>query len=219
MNLVFDLDGTLIDSAPDIHAAALATLEAEGLPPVTLAQSRSFIGNGSAVFVERLEHATSGRSEPRRLARMQARFLEIYEHTHDQTRPYPAVPETLVALRRAGWRLGLCTNKPIRPARAVLAHLGWSDVFDAIIGGDSLPVIKPDPAPLRAVIEAMGPGAPVYVGDSEVDSLTAQAARVQFVLFTPGYRKSPVAEILHDHAFDDYRALPAVAESLIATTH
>jgi phosphoglycolate phosphatase len=216
MNLVFDLDGTLIDSAGDIHAAALATLAAEGLPPVTEAQSRSFIGNGTAVFVERLEQATSGRSEPRRLARMQARFLDIYEDAHSLTRPYPGVPETLAALRRAGWRLGLCTNKPKAPVRVVLAHLGWADVFDAVVGGDTLPVLKPDPAPLRTVIEALGDGPAVYVGDSEVDALTAQAARVPFALFTLGYRKSPVAQIPHDRAFDDFLDLPAIAEALLS---
>jgi len=215
MNLVFDLDGTLIDSAADIHAAALATLEAEGLPPVTEAQSRSFIGNGTAVFVERLEQATSGRSEPRRLARMQARFLEIYENTHGQTQPYPGVPEALSALRRDGWRIGLCTNKPRAPVRVVLDHLGWSDTFDAIVGGDTLPVLKPDPAPLRAVIEALGGGPAVYVGDSEVDALTAQAAGVPFALFTLGYRKSPVAEIPHDRNFSDFADLPAIARALL----
>jgi phosphoglycolate phosphatase len=218
MNLVFDLDGTLIDSAPDIHAAALAALAAEGLPPVTEAQSRSFIGNGALVFVERLERATSGQSDPRRLARMHARFLEVYEQAHDRTHPYPGVPETLGALRQAGWRLGLCTNKPIGPARVVLAHFGWGEVFDAVVGGDMLPVLKPDPAPLRAVIEVLGTGHSVYVGDSEVDALTAQAAGVPFVLFTPGYRKSPVAEIPHAFAFDRFADLPAIAETLVRAT-
>ena len=214
MNLVFDLDGTLIDSAPDIHAAANAALAAEGLPPVTADQSRGFIGNGTAVYIARLERATAGQSEPARHARMLARFLEIYEMSHDRTRPYPDVPETLAVLRGAGWRLGLCTNKPVAPARAVLAHLGWEGVFDAVVGGDSLPVIKPDPAPLRAVIERLGPGPVVYVGDSEVDAATARAATVPFALFTPGYRKSPVEAIPHDRAFDRYPDLPSIAETL-----
>jgi len=215
MNLIFDLDGTLIDSAPDIHAAANIALADEGLPPVTADQSRSFIGNGSAMFVARLERATAGVSEPERHARMLDRFLEVYATSHDRTRPYPDVPETLAALRKAGWRLGLCTNKPVGPARAVLAHLGWEGVFDAVIGGDSLPVIKPDPAPLRAVIDAMGAGPVVYVGDSEVDAATAQAAGVPFALFTPGYRKTPVDTIPHDRAFERYAELPAIAEMLV----
>ena len=214
MNLVFDLDGTLIDSAPDIHAAACIALAAEGLPPVTAEQSRSFIGNGSSVFIARLERATAGQSEPERHARMLARFLEVYATSHDRTRPYAGVPETLALLRGAGWRLGLCTNKPVGPARAVLAHLGWAEVFETIIGGDSLPVIKPDPAPLRAVIESLGDGPAVYVGDSEVDAATAQAAGVPFALFTEGYRKTPVETIPHDRAFDRYADLPAIAAAL-----
>ena len=215
MNLVFDLDGTLIDSAPDIHAAANVALAAEGLPPVSADESRNFIGNGSAVFIARLEQATAGESVPDRHARMLALFLQTYETSHDRTRPYPDVPETLAALRRAGWRLGLCTNKPIAPARAVLAHLGWEDVFDAVIGGDSLPVIKPDPAPLRAVIDALGAGPVVYVGDSEVDAATAQAAHVPFALYTPGYRKTPIETIPHASAFDRYPDLPEIVAALI----
>ena len=214
MNIVFDLDGTLIDSAPDIHAAGLNALTAEGLPPVTAEQTRSFIGNGSSVFIARLEVATTGQSLPERHARMLARFLKVYETTHDQTRPYPGVPETLEALRVAGWQLGLCTNKPIAPARAVLAHLGWGKVFASVIGGDSLAVIKPDPAPLRAVIEALGAGPVVYVGDSEVDAATAQAASVPFALFKLGYRKTPVSAIPHARAFDNFLDLPDIAARL-----
>ena len=215
MNLVFDLDGTLIDSAPDIHAAGNAALAAEGLPPVSAEQSRSFIGNGSSVYIARLEHAADGCSNPMRHARMLARFLAIYESAHGQTRPYPDVSETLVFLRGAGWRLGLCTNKPIAPARAVLAHLGWANLFETVIGGDSLPVIKPDPAPLRAAIGGLGPGPVVYVGDSEVDAATAQAAGVPFALFTEGYRKSPIETIFHSRSFSRFKDLPAIAVDLL----
>ena len=147
MNIIFDLDGTLIDSAPDIHAAGNATLAAEGFPGVTPEQSRSFIGKGAGVFIERLEMAGAGALDPARGARMRKRFLEEYEVAHDLTTIYPGVEAALDTLRSSGWQMGLCTNKPIGPARAVLEHFGWTDLFKVIIGGDSLPVRKPTPPP------------------------------------------------------------------------
>lgn len=215
MNIIFDLDGTLIDSAPDIHAAGSAVLAAEGLGTVTPEQSRSFIGNGSGVYVQRLELAVAQTSDPARLARMRASFAHHYEVAHSLTRIYPGVEAALETLRSAGWRLGLCTNKPLRPTRSVLAHFGWADLFDVVIGGDSLPVHKPDPAPLRAVIDGMNAVQVVYVGDSEVDAATAQAARVPFALFTQGYHKTPIATIPHDRAFGNWDDLPAIAAALI----
>lgn len=215
MNIIFDLDGTLIDSAPDIHAAGNAVLAAEGLPGITPAQSRSFIGNGAGVYVQRLEAAVTDATDPARVARMRALFAAEYETAHALTRIYPGVEDALALLRGAGWRLGLCTNKPLRPTRSVLAHLGWADLFDVVIGGDSLPVHKPDPAPLRAVMHGMNAARVVYVGDSEVDAATAQAAEMPFALFTEGYRKTPVATIPHDHAFNDWADLPAIAAALL----
>lgn len=216
MNIIFDLDGTLIDSAPDIHAAGNAVLAAEGLNPVTPEQARSFIGNGARVFVERLERAGAGENLPERTTRMQAQFLAQYETAHALTRPYSGVEQALDRLRAAGWVLGLCTNKPLKPALAVLAHFGWAARFAAVIGGDSLPVIKPDPAPLRAVLAQMGGGAAVYVGDSEVDAATARAAGLPFALFTQGYHRTPIDQIPHDAAFSDFGALPALASALLA---
>lgn len=215
MRAVFDLDGTLIDSAPDILAAGNAVLASEGLAPITAAQSRSFIGNGARVYVQRLEHAAAGGNDPARTARMQALFLREYEVAHALTRPYPGVEPALQALRQAGWRLGLCTNKPLGPARAVLAHFGWSDLFETVIGGDSLPVIKPDPAPLHAALAVLGAGPAVFVGDSEVDAATASAAAIPFALFTEGYRRSPPEAIAHSRAFDDFAVLPDLLRAMI----
>lgn len=216
MIVVFDLDGTLIDSAPDIHAAANVVLGAEGFGPVTPAQSRGFIGNGARVFVERLERAAAGHNEPDRTDRMQARFLEVYETAHALNRPYRGVEPALRQMRAQGWRLGLCTNKPAGPARSVLAHLGWTDLFDTLVGGDTLPVIKPDPAPLRLALGTLGPGRAVFVGDSEVDGACAAAAGVPFALFTEGYRRGPVDAIPHTLSFTDWATFPGVAATIIA---
>jgi phosphoglycolate phosphatase len=214
MRAVFDLDGTLIDSAPDIHAAALATLAAEGLPPVTEAQTRSFVGNGAAVLVERLERAAAGSADPARTARMRARFMAEYQTAHALTRPYPGVVAALDALRADGWRLAICTNKPIGPTHAILSHLGWTGMFDAVFGGDSLAVMKPDPAPLHAAAQALGAGPLVFVGDSEVDAATARAADVAFALYLGGYLRVPLDDVHHDARFSDWAHLPAVACAL-----
>ena len=215
MRIIFDLDGTLIDSAPDIHAAGNAVLAAEGLTPVSEEQARSFIGNGARVFIERLERAGSGTNDPARTARMHQHFMERYETENGLTRLYPGVIETLENLRSAEWRMAICTNKPLAPTRTVLEHFGLAGFFEAVIGGDTLAVIKPDPAPLHAAIDGLGGGAVVYVGDSEVDAATAVAARVPFALYTQGYRKTPVAEIVHQRAFDDFSDLPAIARALL----
>lgn len=214
MRIIFDLDGTLIDSAPDIHAAGNAVLLAEGLAPIPYEQARSFIGNGARVFLERLERASAGANDPPRTERLRRLFAVQYERAHALTRPYPGVVEAMTLLREQGWRLGLCTNKPIAPTRAVLAHLRWTPFFDVLVGGDTLPVMKPDPAPLLKAMRSLGDGPLVYVGDSEVDAATAVAAGVPFALFTEGYRKTPVDTIPHDRAFADWVELPDLAAQL-----
>jgi phosphoglycolate phosphatase len=108
--------------------------------------------------------------------------------------------------------MGVCTNKPLGPTHAALAHFGWQGLFASVIGGDSLAARKPDPAPLLASVAALGGGPAVYVGDSEVDGETAERAGVPFLLFTEGYRKAEVAAIPHRAAFADWSALPDLAQ-------
>jgi len=213
--LVFDLDGTLIDSAPDIHVAANAALDDEGVPALTLAEARDCVGHGAAIFVTRAMALRGLGDDPARHRRILAGFLDRYEAAVNLTRPYPGVPEALDALRGAGHRLALCTNKPAAPTRAVLAHLGLAALFDPVICGDSLPVRKPDPAPLHAAVAGAGGGPALFVGDSEVDADTARAARLPFALFTEGYRKTPVADLPHSRAFADFGALPGLVSDLL----
>lgn len=213
--IIFDLDGTLIDSAPDIHAALNATQVEMGLPPLSLAQVTSFVGSGVAVLVARASaaqgHAGDREVERRMLAGFQARYADAV----GLTRPYPGVPEALDRIAAAGHRLGLCTNKPLAPAQAILSHLGFDGRFDVVLGGDSLPQRKPDPAPLLAVLEQMGGGAAVYVGDSEIDAETAERADLPFALFTEGYRKVPVEALRHQARFDDFAQLPGIVARLL----
>jgi phosphoglycolate phosphatase len=213
--IVFDLDGTLIDSAPDIHAAVDRLLAAEALPPLTLPQVRSFIGDGTGVLMGRVMDAVGLPPDPVLHKRLLAAFMQDYETAVTLTRLYPFVPEALAALAAEGWQLGLCTNKPMAPTRAILAHLGLTSHFSAIVAGDSLGQRKPDPAPLRAVIKALGGTEVVYVGDSEVDAECAARASLPLALYTEGYRKLPIAQIAHAAAFGDYRDLPGIAARLI----
>jgi len=211
--VIFDLDGTLIDSAPDIHAASNRVLAKDGLPPLSFDQVRSFIGKGVPHLVARLLDASGEAADGPRHAAMVARFTAGYEDAVGLTRPYPGVLDALDAL--AGRRLGICTNKPLAPTLAVLRHLGMEARFAAILGGDSLPVRKPDPAPLLATRERLGGGPVVYVGDSEVDAQTAAAAGLPFALYTRGYRHTPVADLPHDAAFDDFAELPGIVARLL----
>lgn len=210
--VVFDLDGTLLDSAPDLHAAALAMLAEAGLPPVTFEQTRSFIGDGAPKLVERVIQAAGGPTD------RQSHFVSRYLHHYaldpvGRTIPYAGVEAALDALAAAGFVMAICTNKPEAPARLMVEHFGLKHHMSAFVGGDTLPQKKPDPAPLLRAVSEIGGNPVLYVGDSEIDSATAQAARIPFALFTEGYRKSPVAEIAHDRSFSDFADLPGIANS------
>lgn len=209
--IVFDLDGTLIDSAPDFHAGANGLLASEGHPPLSFDEARSFIGNGAAVFVARMRAARGipDSEQPR----LHAEFLRRYDHFVGLTRPYPGVIEALQRLRARGHPLGICTNKPQRPALAVLRHLGMETLFATIYGGDRLPVHKPDPAPLHAAFAELG-GAGLFIGDSEVDAETAKAAAAPLLLYAGGYSKTPVAGLGAAAVFDDFAALPDLVAAL-----
>ncbi len=215
-SIIFDLDGTLLDSAPDIRATANTILKRYGRAPLSLEQTRGFIGSGARVFVARMAAAVGLDESDVPLQRLEDEFIAIYEHAHDLTRIYPGAEAALDRLAAEGWVMGLCTNKPIGPARAVLAHFGLDRRFACVVGGDSLPVRKPDPAPLRHVHAAIGQGPVVYVGDSEVDAATAAAAAIPFALYTEGYRHGPIEAISHQGRFSDFACLPDLAEELLA---
>ena len=210
---VFDLDGTLIDSAPDIHAAANAALAEHGLARITLLQTRGFIGHGAAVFFDRVR-AELGIDDAMQGPLMEA-FLKRYETAVHLTNCYPGAVECLETLKDAGLVLGLCTNKPIRPTRAVLDHLNLARFFDVVLGGDSLEVRKPDPQPLVHCIDGLGGGSTLYVGDSEVDAETADRAGVPFAIYANGYRKAALTDLPHVLAFDQF---PDLTRFALATT-
>jgi phosphoglycolate phosphatase len=211
--IVFDLDGTLVDSAPDIVGAGNALLADEGAAPIPFAVARSFIGAGADVFVRRMMAAAGLPDEPALHARLSADYLARYEGAVGQTTLYPGAAQALASLAANGWRIGLCTNKPLGPTRAVIGHFGIAHHFASIIAGDTLAVRKPDPAPLRAAIAALAASEAVFVGDSEVDAQTAAAAGVPLLIFSGGYRKAALDAIIHAAAFDHHAALPALASA------
>jgi len=208
--LVFDLDGTLIDSAPDIHAAANRLMSELALPQFDLATITSFIGNGIPKLVERCLTAAGDAAQSVSRNHALERFNAFYaEEPTVRTRPYRGVVEALERLSSAGCRLGIVTNKSEALSHAVLADLGLAHRFNVLIGGDTLATRKPDPAGLLLGLRRLGGAAAdvLYVGDSEVDAETAVRGGVRFALFTGGYRKSAISDIPHWYAFDDMREL------------
>jgi phosphoglycolate phosphatase len=212
MNIVFDLDGTLIDSAPDIQSVASAVLATRGSRGLTLAETRSFIGEGSAVFVRKMMAARGLVHTPESHAAVYRDFMAHYEQAVDKAVFYPGVLDTLALLKNAGHRLGLCTNKPEAPARAVMRYMGLDAVFEAVIAGGMVDSRKPEPGMLLRTIELLGGGQTLYVGDSEIDAETATRAGVPFALFSEGYRKTSVSEIVHRWCFDHFNALPGIVQ-------
>ena len=210
--LIFDLDGTLVDSAPEIHAGITELLAAEGLPPLPFATIRGFIGGGVPTLITRVLRALSLPEDPARHAALCARFETRYEdNPADLTRPYPGVEAALDALDLP---LALCTNKPAGPTRALLARLGWTDRFPVLVCGDSLPSRKPDPAMLHHAISQTGGGPVLFIGDSEVDAETARRAGVPLLLYTQGYRTTALEDLPHHAAFDHWDQMPALVTRL-----
>lgn len=212
--IVFDLDGTLIDSAPDIHANVNRALQEQGAEPLPFDLVKSFIGNGVDVLLEKSVHAAGLPAE--RISVVKPRFQRLYLDAHELTVLYPNALSALAALASAGHDLAICTNKPLAATRAVLEHFGITDRFQAVFGGDSLAVRKPDPAPLQAAFAALGVEDGLYVGDSEVDAETAERAGVPFLLFTQGYLKQPVDSLTTAATFDDHAALLDLVSGLLA---
>ena len=208
MKVIFDLDGTLVDSAVDIQAAVNGMLAGEGEPPMDRAQVVSFVGNGLPRLVERVMQAR-GMDLARHLVLTKA-VLAQYTDGPKLTCCYPGVVEALADLQAAGHVLGICTNKPERAANVVLEDLGLAGFFGSVVGGDRLLVNKPDPAPLDLCLQELGGGDAVFVGDSEVDAETALAAGIPFLLYTEGYRRGPVDSLPHRAAFADFALLPGL---------
>lgn len=190
---LFDLDGTLVDSAPDLHAAADRMAARLGLAPYRLDEIVRMIGDGVRALVER---ALAARGRTFDEAACEAFVADYAANAAVATAPFPGIPAALDALAARGWRLAICTNKPDAATRALLAALGLADRFAAIGAGDTFPVRKPDPAHLRATLAAAGGDAAraVMIGDHRNDVAAAAGLGIPCIFAAWGYGPAAMAE-------------------------
>lgn len=210
---VFDLDGTLVDSAPDLQAAVNRLMASRGLAPFTLAEVTAMVGDGVRVLVTRALAARGRAFDESCLADFETDYTA---HAAVLTRPFPGIPETLDALARSGWLLAVCTNKPEAAARVLLRDLGLIERFAAIGGGDSFPTRKPDPAHLRATLAAAGGDAAraVMIGDHHNDVAAASGLGLPSVFVLWGY--GPRAMAGDSALVEAPAALPGLLARLVA---
>jgi phosphoglycolate phosphatase len=216
LTVVFDLDGTLVETAPDLVDTLNWVFRREGLPELPYAEARNMIGGGARRMIEnglRLEGRVVDDAE---MNRMLADFLRYYgEHVADRSRPFPGLDAALDQLARHGFRFAVCTNKREGLSRLLLEALKMTHRFEAICGPDTFNIYKPDPEILRRTIRAAG-GAmarSIMVGDSETDIATARAAGIPIVAVDFGYSEIPVEKLTPDRLISHYEQLvPAVLE-------
>jgi phosphoglycolate phosphatase len=213
--LIFDLDGTLVDSVPDLTDALNQVLRERGYAPLTRSEVAPMVGDGVPALVQRAFAARGGGDAE--AAEALPRYIRIYEANATRlTRPYAGVSRTLAALRRRGYRPAVCTNKPQRAAETVLQGLGLAALFDGVAGGDRYPVKKPDKGHLLALIGELGGEAAraVMIGDSENDAAAAHAAAMPLVIMRYGYARVDPETLGADAVLDDFSDLPAALDRL-----
>ena len=209
--VIFDLDGTLADTALDLTAALNHALKKMGRAPVPAEQVRSMVGHGARALLRKGLAATGEVSEAL-VEQGFPVFLDYYEaHIADHSRPFDGVEAAFDQLDALGVRRAICTNKLEGLTHSLVAALGWQDRFDAIVGGDTLPQRKPDPAPVHEAIARAGGGRAAFVGDSINDTDAARAAGIPCIALTFGFSDRPAEQLgaaaLIDH-FD--QLLPAL---------
>ena len=205
--VLIDLDGTLMDTVPDLAAAANAMRGELGLPPLPAARIASYVGKGADVLIHRaLADDLAGRVEAAALQRGRASFYRHYHAVNGRaTVVFAGVPEALRLLSRAGWKLACVTNKPREFTIPLLERLELEHWFSAVVAGDDVQAPKPDPALLLAACKCLGcrPGEALMVGDSINDALAARAAGMDVILVETGYNEG--------RSLDELRDLPGVA--------
>ena len=195
--VVFDLDGTLVDTAPDLMAATNHVLSMLKRRPITMPEVRAFVGRGARKLIERGVAATGDAIDEASLTYYHAEFLRHYEgHTADRSEIFPGVVALLKRLADSGIKAGVCTNKPEGLSRLLLDTLDLSRFLVTIVGPDTIGIAKPDAAPYLETVKRLGVAPPdsIMVGDSEIDILTARAAGVPIVAVSFGYTPKPIAE-------------------------
>ena len=217
--LAFDLDGTLVETAPDLIGALNLVLGERGLPALPVESARVLVGRGARFLIE---HGFASAGEPleeEEIGGLVARFIEVYlGRIASESRPYPGLIEALDALSAAGARLVVCTNKRTDLSLALLDALELTGRFGAVIGADRAPRPKPDASHFLAAVEAVGgdPARAVMVGDSYNDVAAAKAAGSPCIVVSFGYTETPAGELGGDRLIDSFDELIEAASSLLA---
>jgi len=218
LSLVFDLDGTLADTAPDLLGATNAVLTARGRPKLDLDHLRHMVGFGAAALITQAMEASGAAVAEGDMPPLIEIFLDHYRHhIADGTRLFPQVAETLAALKREGARLGVLTNKPQELTDLLLPRLGLEELFSAVYGAGKKPYTKPDPRIFHDVVGELCAAADspaVMVGDSITDLNTARAAGVPCILMSYGFTPVPAAQLGADVVLDEFRQLPQALRGL-----
>ncbi len=216
--IVFDLDGTLVDTAPDLIGALNVLFARERLRPIRLEEGRRIIGGGVKRLIERGLALEGQRFTPAHVDALYMDYVAYYaEHIADRSRPFPGVETALDALAADGSALAICSNKLAWLSERLLDAVGLRSRFVTICGPDTFGVQKPDPEVLRRTVAAAGgtPAAALMVGDSGTDVATAQAAGVPVVAVDFGYTEVPVAALGPDRIISRFDELPAAVEALL----
>jgi phosphoglycolate phosphatase len=216
--LIFDLDGTLIDTAPDLLSALNAVLVQEGRRTVDLADLRHLVGHGARAMLAEAMRRTGEPAPAERLPGLMDAFIAQYrDHLSDESRPFPGVETTLTALADRGARMGVLTNKPQELAAPLMAQLDLARFFGAIHGAGRFSYTKPDARVFHHVVDELGgtgAGA-IMIGDSTTDVATARAAGVPVVLMSYGYTPDPVETLGADAVTDAFDALPGIIAQIL----
>lgn len=216
--LAFDLDGTLVDSAPDIISALNTVLIEQGITPFHLDQARPMIGRGAMELLRRAYRLAGAPLSPEDEAPLLAQLLELYEaDIATLTQPFEGLEAALDELEAAGARFCVCTNKHTRLSKLLIDKLGWTQRFVTNRGADSVPAKKPNAGHLQACIDDMGGDIrrTLMIGDSEIDFLTARNAGVPSILVTFGYNETPIRDLDPDAFIDHYADLPNAVAKVI----
>ena len=216
--IAFDLDGTLVDTAPDLLRALDFALEREGLNPPDDHEARNFIGGGARAMIERALARTQVKFSKEKIDAMFRQFLSHYEeHIADHSRPFPGVEHALAKLTEEGALLAVCTNKLEAYAVRLLRELKLADRFAFIAGSDTFPYKKPDPRHLTQAVERAGGNTEraILVGDSETDVITAKAAEIPVIAVSFGYTSIPPAALGANRLIHKFEDLPAAAMDLL----
>ena len=217
--IVFDLDGTLVDTAPDLLSCLNRAVAPRGLAEVTRSDLDYLVGRGGRAMLARVFEHNGRKPDPVEFDAIIAEFLDLYaDGMPGESRPFPGAVDSIERFRAAGWKAAICTNKSERLAVKLIESLRLSHLFEAICGADTFPVKKPEPGHLTGTIAMAGgdPARAVMIGDSETDILTAKAAGIPVVAVDFGYTHAPVETFAPSHVISRFDQLvPDLAAGLL----